>query len=288
MPDDKQPTSKELRLGERVYLTIPIRVFATDPRDRDFTEDCVTVDVSRYGTRIRLRHSLTVDDIIRVRNLQNGKEATFVVVERVGSPAVDAAVADWGVEAVDPNVEIWGVELKKTPVKDTAFSAILECNNCHRISSFLLSYSEAQGGGTPTFITRSCPRCRVETTWTFVTSDRRRPKPAGLRPPALGSSETAAERRTSKERREAHRHIMQVPIRIRTLENEVEISRTVALSKQSVRFLGSKDYRLGATLFVAVPYTTGEAPIEVRASVEHIEEVAGSEQKLYGARFERR
>jgi hypothetical protein len=77
-----------------------------------------------------------------------------------------------------------------------------------------------------------------------------------------------------------------VAIRLRTLDGEVEISRTVALSKQSVRFLGSKDYRLGATLFVAVPYTSGEEPIEVRASVEHIEEVAGSEQRLYGAKFE--
>jgi len=43
------------RRSERLYLTIPIRVSGTDPKGRDFSEECVSVDVSRHGARVRLK-----------------------------------------------------------------------------------------------------------------------------------------------------------------------------------------------------------------------------------------
>lgn len=87
-------------------MALPIRVYGTTLRGRDFTEDCVCVKISRHGAQIRLRHELIVDEPIRIVNLKNNKEATFRVVGQVSRPA-DAPYADWGVEGVDMEEEMW-------------------------------------------------------------------------------------------------------------------------------------------------------------------------------------
>jgi hypothetical protein len=289
------------RRSERLFLTLPIRVNGTDPKGRDFTEDCVSINVSRHGARVRLKNSLTVDDVIHIENLKNNQATTFRVVGRVSEPRPEVDYVDWGVESVDPSVNIWGMELRENPLEETAFSALLQCSNCQVMSSFLLTHKEVGAAGASSYITRHCPRCNKETLWTVVSSDRRQ------MPTAKPLAKAAESERRSDERRHERRFSMQVPIRIRTAEGEIEFSHTVNLSRKGARFLAAKEYTLGSVLYVTVPYEPGQEPIEVKASVEHveeapegteetagpdkkgavkhIEELPGSPKKLYGIKF---
>lgn len=102
----KKRHRKKPRRSQRRELAIPIRVFGTSLRGREFSEDCVSVRVSRHGARIRLKHLLIADDVIRIVNLRKNKDGTFRVIGQCSNPP-DASYCDWGVEAEDPNQEIW-------------------------------------------------------------------------------------------------------------------------------------------------------------------------------------
>jgi len=301
---------KTRRRSERLFLTLPVRVSGTDPKGRDFTEDCISINVSRHGARIRLKNALTVDDVVHITNLKNNRAAPFRVVARVSEPQPDAEYTDWGVESLDPAAELWGVELRDNPLEETAFSAVLQCNNCTIMSSFLLSHKEVGAIGASAFITRSCPRCGRETVWTYVASDRRQvpvPSSDARRLAKEDAAKTREERRAEEERRHDRRLTIQVPIRIRTPDGGEEISTTVDMARKGLRFLGAKNYLVGSRLFVTAPYRVGEVPIEMKAKVESVEEVPetpppaaegkqgavkhvgelpGSPKKLYGVRFE--
>lgn len=316
MTDHPTDEYKTRRRSERLFLTLPIRVSGTDPKGRDFSEDCISINVSRHGARIRLRNALTVDDVIHITNLKNGQAAPFRVVARVSEPQPDAEYTDWGVESLDPATEIWGVELRDNPLEETAFSAVLQCNNCTIMSSFLLSHKEVGAIGASAFITRPCPRCGRETVWTYVASDRRQvpvPSSDARRLAKEDAAKTKEERRAEEERRgeqerrRDRRLAIRVPIRIRTPEGEEEISTTVDMARKGLRFLGAKAYSVGSLLFVTAPYRVGEEPIEMKAMVEsveeapesapaaaedkqaavkHVGELPGSPKKLYGVKFE--
>ena len=285
-PEKKGTTSGTRRRSERLYLTLPIRVIATDPKGRDFTEDCISVDVSRRGARIRLKNTLVADDVIHIRNLKNNQEAAFRVTGRVGQSHPDLPYADWGVDCLDPDKVIWGVELRDNPTEDIATSALLQCSGCLIVSSFLLTHGEVGATGASAFITRPCPRCQRETMWNYVTSDRRETRVLDKVVPIVGPVPGRdAERRRQEERRQAERLAVQVPIRIRTAFGGQEVTKTVNLSRTGVRFLSSKDYPVGTILFVAAPYTVGEAPLEVKATVEHIEAVPKVPARLVGVKL---
>lgn len=281
MPDEKPPAAPPpaqqyttCRRSERLFLSIPIRVTGTNPKGRDFSEDCVSVDVSHHGARLRLKNALVADDVINITNLKNGQEARFRVVGRVGQPNPDLPYADWGVECVDPNIVIWGVELKENPAEDIAVSALLQCSVCLVISSFLLTHKDVGAAAASAFLRRDCPRCGRETLWTYVTSDRRSPSTDAPKPVV----DEGAERR-ERERRTEKRLSVQVPIRIRSPEGNVEVTKTVNLSASGARFLSAHDYSKGAMVFVAAPYREGEDAIEMRATIEHVEAPASETGK---------
>ncbi|MGH9862680.1 MAG: PilZ domain-containing protein [Candidatus Acidiferrales bacterium] len=282
MAEEKAPEYSTRRRSERLYLTIPIRVSGTDPRGRDFTEDCVSVDVSRHGSRIRLIHPLTVDDVIRIQNLKNGLVASFRVIGRVGEPNPDVAYADWGVDGVDPAVTIWGVELKDNPTEDIASSALLRCSACLVVSSFLLTYTELGAVAASSFITRACPRCQRETLWSFVSSDRRASPVAEMRKSVM---EQIEEERRAQDRRQETRLTVEVPIRIRSTYGEEEVTKTVNLSRKGARFTSAKEYAVGSMVFVAAPYREGQDPIEVKGTIAHVEELSGSPKRLVGVKL---
>jgi len=100
--------SSKQRRSPRRELALPIRVFGTSARGRDFVEDCVCVKVSRHGAQIRLKHTVISDETLRILNLKNQKEADFRVVGLVTNPP-GTPYADWGLEALTPDENFWGV-----------------------------------------------------------------------------------------------------------------------------------------------------------------------------------
>jgi hypothetical protein len=103
MAESKAP--KQMRRSTRRPVAIPIRVFGTTLKGRQFSEDCVCVKVSKHGAQIRTQHLLVPDDTVHVTNRRNSKEASFRVVTQVESPP-GVTYVDWGLEALGPN-DIW-------------------------------------------------------------------------------------------------------------------------------------------------------------------------------------
>lgn len=100
--------TRKQRRSPRREIALPIRVFGTNVKGRDFVEDCVCVKISRHGAQIRLKHSLLNEGVVRITNLKNNKEADF----RVVSPAKEyrgKPYADWGLEALEPAEDFWRV-----------------------------------------------------------------------------------------------------------------------------------------------------------------------------------
>ena len=77
-------------------------------------------------------------------------------------------------------------------------------------------------------------------------------------------------------------------MRVRAPDGSIEVTKTENFSKTGATFLSEKSYPVGTILFVAIPYTLGEEPIEARAVVEEIESLPGSPVRRYGIRIEAR
>jgi len=105
MAEAKQSGSKRARRSPRREVALPIRVFGTTPKGRDFTETCVCVKASRHGGQIRLKHLMMMDEPIHITNLRTNKEASYRVVAQVTNPT-DKDFADWGVEVIDPDKNV--------------------------------------------------------------------------------------------------------------------------------------------------------------------------------------
>lgn len=108
MSPSKSSGGRKQRRSQRRELALPIRVFGTSARGRDFAEDCVCVKVSSHGAQIRLKHTVIAEEAVRILNLKNNKEADFRIVELVNNPP-DKPYADWGVEALRPDEDFWRV-----------------------------------------------------------------------------------------------------------------------------------------------------------------------------------
>ena len=70
----------QTRRSCRVAMAMPIRVFGTDFRGIDFTEEALTTIVNLHGAKIRLSHQLLPEAEIRLFNHSTGRDAVFRVV----------------------------------------------------------------------------------------------------------------------------------------------------------------------------------------------------------------
>src|SRR5713226_5978429 len=109
MPETRQ------RRSLRGSRELPIRVFGTDFRGRDFVEDSATLVVSRHGAKIRLKRKLIPEQEIQILCHGNNREAVFRVVSQAGEPTSEFSF--WSVECLKPGENIWEGGLPKTAPK---------------------------------------------------------------------------------------------------------------------------------------------------------------------------
>jgi len=151
----------------RVALSIPIRVFGTDYRGVDFTEDAMTVVVNLHGAKIRLAHQLLPDQEIRLLSDATQQDAIFRVVSQAGDS--DNEFTYWGVENLDPRLNLWGVEIPEMePDDELAVRVQLECPHCAahqtvRLDEELLAALEEEGG-----VPRGCLACKQSGLWKLL------------------------------------------------------------------------------------------------------------------------
>jgi hypothetical protein len=148
-------------------LGVPIRVYATDFKGRDFVEDSTTLAVNLHGAKIRLGRELIPDQEIRILSGKTGREAIFRVVCRAGD--TENRNTFWGVECMNPAHNIWGISFPELgPQDQNAVRAMLQCPEC-RIRELLyldepiLEKMETMGG-----LVRGCLSCGKTGQWKKV------------------------------------------------------------------------------------------------------------------------
>jgi hypothetical protein len=148
----------------RVAMSVPIRVYGTDYRGVDFSEDALTIIVNLHGAKIRLRHQLLPDSEIRLLSQPTGRDSVFRVVSKLSSS--ELRFTYWGVENLHPEKNIWGVDIPPLRPRDQLkVSVTLECPNCSARESLrgdeeLLASLLEKGG-----VERTCKACKTPGVW---------------------------------------------------------------------------------------------------------------------------
>lgn len=158
---------RETRRTPRLAYDVPIRVFATDFKGRDFVEDSTTLAVNLHGAKIRLGRELIPDQEIRILSRKTGRDAIFRVVCRAGDAGNWSSF--WGVECMNPAHNIWGISFPELRPRDqNAVRAMLQCPECRirellYLDEQLLEKMETGGG-----LVRGCLSCGKTGQWKRV------------------------------------------------------------------------------------------------------------------------
>lgn len=265
------------RRSDRVRLTIPLRLHATDAQDVEFWTEGRTLVLNRHGARIEIGRGLVSGSTVRIVNVTNRHEADFRVVGPT-APRTDKN-SEWGVELINLNENIWGIQFPP-PLGDDAYSAaLLECRKCHVVALAHLSQVEVEVLDTAGIITRFCDNCQTQCAWGYAeqrmaTEDTK-----------LTEGRAAAEA-DGIDKRRYRRAALQLPVRVRDYQGGVEITKTDNVSKGGFCFVSERNYLLGVGVMVACPYSPTDQSPELHASIVRIRRIEGSPRKIYGVRYD--
>jgi hypothetical protein len=104
----------------RVELQLPIRVFGTDIHGKAFSENIVTVDVSRRGAKLsKVQTQIKVGETI---GMTNGQTKGRFIVRWVGAPGTPRA-GQIGIEYTSPEKPFWSVPLPEDGVDNFGYQS---------------------------------------------------------------------------------------------------------------------------------------------------------------------
>ncbi len=256
------PEEDYKRRSDRVSLSIPIRIRATDAKGQIFHERTQTQAISRYGAKIVLGRSLTSQQEISILNLWTNREAQARVVGQMG---ISADGYHYGVELCDTRFNLWGIDFP--PSADTeqaAGRAVLECASCQAREVVLLNDLHLEVFQATQRLSRPCARCRDTTVWTALLLGAEVAKAAG---DSQALKAAAAAYQSTREQRKSRRLEIHVAVCVRTPLHGEEECMTENVSRGGFCFKGHRQYGVGALVEAAVPYVKGAANIFVPARV---------------------
>jgi hypothetical protein len=256
-----------IRLGDRVFVSLPIRVAGMDTAGVEFEEETVTISVNKRGACVSLTHLLSSDKVVRIRNLRNGMEGEFRVVGEVQQIFSDRR--EWGLEVINGEPEIWG-EKFTTPNEEARPGVLIQCSTCRRMAIRSISSIEFDVLLHTGMISRHCDACGETTRW----------HPYAQPQAAVASSEGDMLSPQSRSRR-AQRLKLTMRLWVRNGEGETEVVRTKDASKSGVCFQSERRYRVGDEIYIVLPYAANEAPKETKAKVVW----SHTREGVYGASY---
>jgi hypothetical protein len=259
------------RRTERILAPVRIRVIGIDISGVSFAEETVTVSFNQQGARISLTHSLLPDDVVLVKNLENGAEKKFRVVGAFQQ--VLGSLCEWGVEAINAESSIWGVEF--APNDDGAQPKVLiECAACRTAAQRTLSSIEYEVLLATGLISRHCERCNETTRW--------KPSRQLLTPEILTPSNKSAAQDQQGVRR-TRRLKLTMQLRVRNAWGVTDIAQTRDVSKGGLSFVSSQHFPPGDEIYITLPYAGNQAPMETKGKVVWMAE--GASGRIYGVEY---
>jgi Tfp pilus assembly protein PilZ len=261
------------RRTERILAPVRIRVIGNDTSGVSFAEETVTVSFNQQGARISLTRSLLPEDIVLVKNLENGVEDEFRVVGAFQQ--VFGSRREWGVEAINLDSGIWGVEF--APNEDSAQPKVLiECAACQTAAQTTLSSIEYEVLLATGLISRHCDRCNETTRW--------RPSTQAVTAEILVRSNKVASKGTQETRR-TRRLKLTMQLRVRNSWGVVDIAQTRDVSKAGLCFVSTQRFSPGDEIYITLPYAQSQTPVETKGKVIWTGE--GTVGRFYGVEYVR-
>lgn len=240
--------NKNLRRSERVFLNLRVRISAAAAeRGEDFVGEGQTIDVSHSGAAIMVDRDLSVGQTIKVRRVGVNKEAVARVVGYYKDQGSNSRV--FGIALAESNVNLWDIVFPTTADLDKAvLRALLRCVACGRLEVAYLNEFESDLFLNHQSVARLCGQCDGWTTWI---------RPYGN---VLLSPEDAEESGVPDSGIQNHRSNERLRtetvgcIRNPALGNDVVL--VSGLRRGGVSFFSPNQYAEGATIEMAVPYTS--------------------------------
>ncbi len=159
--------SNQGRRSPRLALQVPIRIYGTDFKGKDFVEDSTTLVVGFHGAKIQVSRQLLAEQEVRILCYPTSQEGVFRVVAP-GENSV-APTSFWGVESLAPRNAFWGIVFPPPqPDDQTSVHVMIQCPECR--TRELLHVKEKvlesmQGSGGPV---RTCEVCGKSAQWKQV------------------------------------------------------------------------------------------------------------------------
>ncbi len=269
------PEEARKRRSDRVSLSIPIRIRATDAQGELFHERTLTQVISRYGAKILLGRSLTSRQEIAILNLWTNREAQARVVGQMG---ISSGGYFYGVELCDTGQNLWGIEFPPASESEQAAGrAVLECAACQTREVVLLNDLHLEVFQATQRLSRPCARCQNTTVWTALLLGTGEGTDSVAEAAALEAPRTPPQ--PSRDQRKSRRLEIHVAACVRTPQHGEEQFITENISRGGFCFKGRTHYGVGSLLEAAVPFVKGGANIFVPARVAWDREL--KEEGLY-------
>jgi PilZ domain-containing protein len=239
--------NKNLRRSERVLVNLRVRISAVAGRDKDFLSEGQTIDVSHDGAAIIVDRDLSVGQTIKVRRVGVNKEAMARVVGNYKDQASNSRV--FGIALTDNQANLWDIVFPTTADLDNAvLRALLRCVACGRLEVAYLNEFESDLFLNHHSVARICGQCGGWTTWI---------RPYGQVPvsPDFAAESGVPDSATQNYRSHDRLRTETVGcIRNSAVANDVVL--VSDLGRGGLTFFSTNLYPEGATLEMAIPYTS--------------------------------
>lgn len=258
------------RRSDRILAPVRIRVIGNDTAGVSFAEETVTVSFNQQGARISLTHSLLPDDIVLIKNIQNGIEEEFRVVGMFQEVIGDRR--EWGVEALNQQSKIWGIQFVP-PAEGLQPKVLIECAACKKALQTPLSSIEYDVLLATGLISRHCERCGETTRW--------KPSEQTLTAEMVASATKPSA--PYREQRKARRLKLTMRVRVRNNWGVSDIAQTRDVSKLGLCFVSAQRFGLGEEVFITLPFADNQVPVETKSKV--VWSAEGSTGRFYGVSY---
>jgi hypothetical protein len=262
---------------------IPIRVIGYDQGRVEFSEDTKAVVVGPWGARIGLKNRAVPDDVLRIVNLENSREADFRLVGPI--QLVVCGTSEWAVECLDRRRNIWGVTIPiLARTRREELGPWLECRACATQFRFAVGMLETLVLDTTGLVVLECHRCGRPTYWTYAEASKR---PPGF-PPFEDVAPPPRKLRAGDfvNQRALKRLSLRLAVLIRNHRGQEEVTTAENVSRGGFAAVLGMELRPGQTVTCVCPYAEPGQNIERVAECRWEECVtAGATKRIYGFRY---
>lgn len=243
--------NKNARRSARVFLHLPVQIFAISNNGEKFLAQGHTVDVSHDGAAIQLDCELLIGQTIKIKRVGADKEAAAQVVGYHSFRHNGSTTRVFGIAWIEKNADIWGIAFPaEEGLENAVLRALLRCLACGRLEVAYLNEFDSGPFLNHHSVARLCGGCGGWTTWT---------RPDGYIPAGtdgamkLDDQHPSSQRRNQRSHERVHSETVGC-IRHPILGNEVVL--VSSLARGGLTFYSSNQYQAEARLEVAVPYTS--------------------------------